>query len=82
MPGYPTIPTIPLPGNEQPERIRPALVYVTEEARWEYKHMVINLAEQSVPSEDELNRLGAEGWELCGAFTHHEAAHLYFKRPK
>ena len=78
----PTIPTIPLPGHEQLERIRPPLVYVTEEPVWEYKRLVVNLADQAAPGDEELNRLGAERWELCGVFVHQTSLYCYFKRPK
>ena len=55
---------------------------MTEEPGWEYKRLVVYLAEAAAPSEDDLNRLGADRWELCAGFTHEGFLHLYFKRPK
>jgi hypothetical protein len=55
--------------------------------RWEYKRIECQIGD--VPQadfEDELNTLGALGWELVGSLQHerhgysHEV-HLLFKRP-
>jgi hypothetical protein len=34
------------------------------------------------PSEEELNALGKEGWELTAVLTQGGVAHFYFKRIK
>jgi hypothetical protein len=47
---------------------------------WKYKQLVRNLAKETAPTEDELNVLGAEGWELTGMFTDSPFVYLYFKR--
>jgi len=39
--------------------------------KWEYKRLEIN------PSEEELNELGSQGWELVAANEYY----CYFKRP-
>lgn len=56
--------------------------------RWEYKRVNLEIGEvPHRPFEDELNALGAEGWELVGTLQHerhgysHEV-HLVFKRAR
>jgi hypothetical protein len=47
--------------------------------KWEYKIL------KEAPSEAELNKLGAEGWELiviAGAVSEYYDIRYYFKRPK
>jgi hypothetical protein len=56
------------------------IVYVDENPAWEYKQLVRNLAKEKAPSEDELNALGADGWELAGIFTDSPFVYFYFKR--
>jgi hypothetical protein len=56
------------------------IVYVDENLAWEYKQLVRNLAKEKAPSEDELNALGADGWELAGIFTDSPFVYFYFKR--
>jgi hypothetical protein len=56
------------------------IVYVEENPAWEYKQLVRNLAKEKAPSEDELNALGADGWELAGIFTDSPFVYFYFKR--
>jgi len=57
-------------------------VYVKEKTAWEYKLLARNLSKEEAPSEEELNRLGKEGWELAGVFTDSPFVHFYFKRLK
>ena len=78
----PTKPIIPHSVPDQPEHVQPPLVSVTEESGWEYKRLVVYLTAVPVPTVDDLNRLGADRWELCAGFTHEAFLHLYFKRPK
>jgi hypothetical protein len=56
------------------------IVYVEENPAWEYKQLVRNLAKEKAPTEDELNALGADGWELAGIFTDSPFVYFYFKR--
>jgi hypothetical protein len=58
------------------------MVYVTEKTVYEYKQIIRNLSESKIPSEDELNGLGKEGWELVTAFVNANNLCLYFKRVK
>lgn len=60
--------------------IQPPIVYVDEEIVWEYKQLVRNLAKENAPTEEELNKLGAEGWELAGVFSDSPFVYFYFKR--
>ena len=48
---------------------------IVRRAIWEYKVT-------STMSEEELNKLGAEGWELVAATAYPDNAALYFKRRK
>jgi hypothetical protein len=60
--------------------IPPPIVYVHEPLRWEYKQLIHNVAEEPAPTEEDLNTLGAEGWELAGMFTAASLVYVYFKR--
>jgi hypothetical protein len=53
------------------------MVYVYEKQRWEYRVII-----QSEVSEEELNALGAEGWELVGVVALPETTQFYFKRAR
>lgn len=55
--------TIPQPPRSSPIPI--PMVYVKDKPVWQYKELVRNLMREKVPSEDELNALGADGWELA-----------------
>ena len=69
-----------------PHRFNPApitpMVYVKDKTVWEYKLLSRNLAKVEAPSEQELNKLGKEGWELAGMYTDSPFVHFYFKRLK
>jgi len=54
-------------------------VYVKAKTVWEYKMLARKLSKEEAPSEQELNRLGKEGWELAGVFTDSPIVHYYFK---
>lgn len=71
-----------LPRQEEASFVRPPLVYVREQLIWEYKHLVRNLEKEEALSEQELNNLGEDGWELAAAFSAASTAHYYFKRIK
>jgi hypothetical protein len=58
------------------------IVYVKEQATWEHKLLTRNLAKEEAPNEEELNRIGKEGWELAGIVTDHPFVYFYFKRLK
>jgi hypothetical protein len=57
------------------------IVYVKNKTVWEYKLVTRNLKE-GPPREDELNKLGQDGWELAGVVTDSPLSYYYFKRLK
>lgn len=59
---------------------QPPMVYVSEDPAWEYKHLVRDLAVENALGEDELNALGADGWEFVCAFACVASVHFYLKR--
>jgi hypothetical protein len=69
------------PGSPVPpeSRIDPPLVAV--EPRWEYKEVVREVT-SGLPSEAELNALGAAHWELTGIVPAGTQVHFYFKRER
>jgi hypothetical protein len=75
----PDTPPFPNPAGETPT-ITPPMIVVREKPKWEYKRIVQDLARDESPSEDELNRLGAEGWELAAVVQDSPLVYLYFKR--
>jgi len=71
FPDQPTQPATPSP-----------IVYVTEKTRWEYKQVVRAFSDNNLPSEEELNRFGKDGWELVTILNSSGFLYLYFKRLK
>jgi hypothetical protein len=65
---------------EQPvvENMPSPIIYVKEKRAWEYSRLIRPLG--TPPAEEELNTLGAEGWELAGIFADSENVYFYFKR--
>jgi hypothetical protein len=57
------------------------VVYVEESMIWQYIRISRNLEKDEAPAEEELNKLGEQGWELCGIFSQKSFVHFYFKRP-
>jgi len=66
----------PEPSRRAP--VYPPVVYV--EPTWEYKCLLRSLPDEEEPDEAELNRLGADGWELVGVTTARSTQRFYFKR--
>jgi hypothetical protein len=60
--------------------VQPPMVYVTTATKWEYKQLARNLAQGAAPTEEELNDLGADGWELTGVLADSPMVYFYFKR--
>jgi Domain of unknown function (DUF4177) len=71
-----------LPNVPQPQRPRvlQPMIYVYEKPAWEYK--VISKSGEDLLCEDELNRLGADGWELVGVVSLEGGVRFYFKRAR
>lgn len=57
------------------------MVYVEEQVQWQYKQVVRRLEKEEAPTEEELNELGEQGWELTGILMSKPVAYFYFKRP-
>ena len=71
---------IPFPPLRQPDptaRVEPPFVPI--DPRWEYKTLVRKAGEE-LPSEAELNALGAEHWEMAGVASAGGQVTFYFKR--
>jgi len=75
-------PERPQPHPEQPQvgAIQAPLIYVKEKPVWAYKQLVRDLKKEPAPTEEDLNQLGKDGWELAGMFTQESTAYFYFKK--
>lgn len=73
---------IGLPNETEPEDTIPPMVYIHQEAIWEYQHLDIDLRQEDPPNEEMLNDLAIEGWEMAGLFVYDHRLHIYFKRLK
>jgi hypothetical protein len=71
---------IPPHEPKQSEPIRPPMIYVEKQLKWEYKRIVRDLEKEKPLDEAELNQLGEEGWELSGVAQQPPLAYFYFKR--
>jgi hypothetical protein len=76
------IPQMTIPDRSEHEQFSPAMVYVRQPARWEYRRLVRDLDDGDAFTEEELNALGAEGWELVSVTALPIQLHAYFKRLK
>ncbi|MEO8355218.1 MAG: hypothetical protein ABI621_04840 [Chloroflexota bacterium] len=63
------------------EPIRPPMIYVERQLKWEYKQIVRNLESEKTLDEAEMNALGEDGWEMTGIAQHPPMTYYYFKRP-
>jgi hypothetical protein len=68
------------PGEPGGSRVDPPWVPI--ESRWEYKELVRDAEGTELPTEAELNTLGADGWELASAVREGPRVHFYFKRER
>lgn len=68
------------PRDPEREPIRPPMIYVEMQLKWEYKQIVRNLDTEKPLDETELNRLGEEGWEMTGTVQQPPLTYYYFKR--
>ena len=57
----------------------PPMVYVADKTVWEYKQIKRDLSQGTMPTEDELNEFGKDGWELVSVLNHAGVLFLYFK---
>ena len=58
--------------------IQPPMVYVTEVIQWQYRRLIT----EKPPTEDDLNKFGNDGWELCDIVADGSKFVAYFKRAK
>jgi hypothetical protein len=65
---------------EEPGPAAVPMVYVREDAVWEYQQLTFRPPEQRLPDEETLNALGAEGWELAAVVTVAAEVFFYLKR--
>jgi len=68
-PAYPPMPEV---------HVQPPVVFV--QPAWEYRHLTRAPGAEGALTEQELNELGAAGWELVGVISEQSAVHFYFKR--
>jgi hypothetical protein len=66
------------PANAEP--VRPPMIYIEKQARWEYKQVIRNLENEKPLDETELNALGKDGWEMTGIVQQPPNTYFYFKR--
>ena len=76
------LPHVPPVSDPQHPHAQPATVFVYEKQRWEYKVVTRNTADDVPLSEDELNVLGKDGWELVGVAPIPSALQFYLKRTR
>ena len=79
------LPKRPLPRGPQPPepqnpQVQPPTLFVYEREAWEYKIISKNTADEPPLTENELNALGKDGWELAGLVPTSPSVHFYFKR--
>ena len=60
----------------------PPMVYVYGSTTWEYKRLSRELSQEGLPTEEEMNALGAEGWELAAMVSQSDKVYFYLKRPR
>ena len=68
------------PREPQKEPIRPPMIYIEKQLKWEYKQIVRNLESEKPLDETELNTLGEDGWELTGIAQQPPQTFFYLKR--
>lgn len=71
---------IPPHDPKQSEPIRPPMIYIKQASKWEYKRIVRNLEKEGTLDEEELTKLGEEGWEMSGVAQQPPLTYFYFKR--
>ena len=71
---------IPPHEPKQPEPIRPPMIYIEKQLKWEYKQIVRDADSEKPLDETELNALGEDGWEMAGVAQQPPLTYYYFKR--
>lgn len=62
------------------EPVRPPMIFIKKDLTWEYKQVVRNLESENPLDEQELNKLGDDGWEMSGIAQQPPLTYYYFKR--
>jgi hypothetical protein len=75
------LPHIPQPQPQRP-RVQPPTVYVYEKQGWEHKVLSSTSAYEPPLTEDELNALGKNGWELVAVVPLPNRIQFYMKRAR
>jgi hypothetical protein len=77
-PVFPPPHPFPPPQPQEPSapHVHAPMVYVYERQQWEYKISTSEMTDET------LNTLGAEGWELVGVVALPAITQFYFKRPR
>jgi hypothetical protein len=68
------------PGHQQPVGGRLEPPFVSVDPRWEYREVVCEGA--ALLGEEDLNKMGEEGWELVGVAPTGTQVRFYFKRER
>lgn len=68
------------PSPNDPATPLTPVVFEKEDFTVEYKHIECNLQTGQPLSEEELNNLGEDQWELVTVFPYQSVFHYYFKR--
>jgi Domain of unknown function (DUF4177) len=74
-------PHVPQPQEPRPQ-LQPSTVFVYEKEGWEYKVLSKNTTDDPGLTEDELNALGKNGWELVGIIPLPSTVQFYLKRTR
>jgi len=75
------LPAIPQPSTPQHLPMQQPTIYVYEKPTWEYKVVSRSVTDDAL-GDDELNALGAKGWELVGVVSLARQVQFYFKRAR
>lgn len=76
----PTTTPIPPISPSQSATAPAPMIYIKRDPAWEYKRIVRAQDIEHLLTEDELNDLGKDGWELSGIVSTEESVNFYLKR--
>jgi hypothetical protein len=76
------LPHAPKPSQPAHPHVQQPTVYVYEKQVWEYKVVTASVVDEPLPTEDDLNAFGTEGWELVGVVALPTKVQYYFKRAR
>lgn len=74
------LPRVPPPQELQRPQVQPPTLFVYEQQGWEYKVVSKNSVGDALLTENELNALGKDGWELVGVVPLTSSVQFYLKR--